>query len=573
MSGCNDIVEGSEILITGRTEPVPIGPQPASKSLPTVIATDQEPIPFREVDKQLSEVSLSLLGYPRQEGRQSLYADVTSYDITPREWQAQASSAIGSVTILEGGNNATALRFLPSESAGQIVSSAAAGSGLYGILASKRTFRYQPGRISGCTLGISLSLSEAQNDIKKYGAYDNFDGYYFEVQGGSQQPKDFNFYCVRRSSAYAARVTPSLPGETGTAGTNCVITRDGLTLIHAGLFDQSLRVLSGGTLITTGSISFRVQTQFAFTYEYRIPRKYFAYDKLDGQQNQPSFYADRVPGGESFTLTLAGTADNPIVNYQNGTIVEDGLLNSDWDIDLSNVTMYQIDFSWYGAVGALFLAYVPDLNSPGDARWVRLHHIRGSNQLKTATLSNAFLPITYYTSRGQATESWIKKYGASWYIDGGDEGTFYLNSADSGNLQAITSARSILAIRLKTGINNLRNRMQVYPSKISIFSSAAIRVRLRVNPTVTGTPTWGTSGALSPVESAVTNVTLSGGRTIDTIYCNGAYEIPLGEIFGFDREYLSFPRTASAGDTFFIEVEPLSGTANVAASMLWKEQS
>lgn len=571
MANCNDIVEGSEILITGRTEPVPIGPQPASNSLSTVIATDQEPIPVREVDRQLSEVSLSLLGYPRQEGRQSLYADVTSYDITPREWQAQAASAIGTVTVLEGGNNATALRFLPSESAGQIVSSAAAGSGLYGILASKRTFRYQPGRISGCTLGISLSLSEVQNDIKKYGAYDNFDGYYFEVQGGSQQQKDFNFYCVRRSSSYAARVSP-LAGETGTAGVDCLITRDGLSLIHAGLFDQSLRVLSGGTLITTGSISFRVRTEFAHTYEYRVPRKYFAYDKLDGLQDQPSFYADRVPGGQAFTVTLSGSADNPIVTYGNGTIVDD-LLNSDWDIDLANVTMYQIDFSWYGAVGALFLAYVPDLNSPGDARWVRIHHIRGSNQLKTATLSNAFLPITYYTSRGQATESWIKKYGASWYIDGGDEGTFYLNSADSGNLQAITTARSILGLRLKTGINNLRNRMQVYPSKISLFASAAIRVRLRINPTVTGTPTWTTSAALSPVESTLTNVTVSGGRTLDTIYCNGAYEIDLSEMFGFDREYLSFPRTASAGDTFFVEVESLSGTANVSLSMLWKEQS
>ena len=107
--------------------------------------------------------------------------------------------------------------------------------------------------------------------------------------------------------------------------------------------------------------------------------------------------------------------------------------------------MYKIEFSWYGAVGALFLAYVPV--SSGEARWVRVHHLRASNQLKVASLGNATLPITYMCYGGGTQDRFgytndkrlptddvssasehIVKYGASYYIDGGDRGTVKLFS-------------------------------------------------------------------------------------------------------------------------------------------------
>jgi len=114
--------------------------------------------------------------------------------------------------------------------------------------------------------------------------------------------------------------------------------------------------------------------------------------------------------------------------------------------------MLKIEFSWYGAVGALFLAYVPVEN--GEARWVRVHHLRASNQYKNASLGNATLPITYTTygggdqyslgdgddanfvDRGYGSDSHsIVKYGASYYIDGGDRGTVRLYSHNNEDTQ------------------------------------------------------------------------------------------------------------------------------------------
>ena len=137
--------------------------------------------------------------------------------------------------------------------------------------------------------------------------------------------------------------------------------------------------------------------------------------------------------------------------------------NSVWELDSTKVTMYKIEFSWYGAVGATFLAYVPVSN--GEARWVRVHHLRASNQLKVASLGNATLPITYMVYGGGSENRYgyknvdkisntdsgygsiseqLVKYGASYYIDGGDRGTVRLFSYSSETLKEIGGSKYLI---------------------------------------------------------------------------------------------------------------------------------
>jgi hypothetical protein len=176
-----------------------------------------------------------------------------------------------------------------------------------------------------------------------------------------------------------------------------------------------------------------VDIQYWGVYEYRVPRSRFSGDQLDDQTNT-LLYSDAVADKR---------AGSPVIDENTNEILTD---TSIWDLDLEKVTMYKVEFSWYGAVGALFLAYVPVSN--GEARWVRVHHLRASNQLKVSSLGNATLPITYLVygggganrngyanvlrtasafGYGSASEH-IVKYGASYYIDGGDRGTVKLFS-------------------------------------------------------------------------------------------------------------------------------------------------
>ena len=98
----------------------------------------------------------------------------------------------------------------------------------------------------------------------------------------------------------------------------------------------------------------------------------FSGDRLDAQ-TATQFYSDRTPGRSSFTLHASGTANTPLVSYIDGTTVTDANGNvqtdtSAWDFDFTKVTMLKVDYSWYGAVGARFFAYVPD----SDLDWRRL---------------------------------------------------------------------------------------------------------------------------------------------------------------------------------------------------------
>ena len=181
-----------------------------------------------------------------------------------------------------------------------------------------------------------------------------------------------------------------------------------------------------------------VDPMFYSVYEYRVPRSRFSTDKLDGASGRV-VYSDRASGREADGTLTTVRPGQPVLT-SSGEQLE---TVSVWDLDISKVTMLKVEFSWYGAVGAIFLAYVPVGN--GEARWVRVHHMRASNQLKISSLGNATLPISYLTYGGGDVNSlgientnqsayeggfsdYIVKYGASYYIDGGDRGTVRLYS-------------------------------------------------------------------------------------------------------------------------------------------------
>jgi len=621
MSSLTNVNNNASVVVVGRTAPVPPGQQPASKSIPVVLASDQPAIPVVEQNKIASEVALSLLGIPRSEVALGIFADVNTYDVNPTEWSStpaiREDLPPSSDLLYTGfdGDQGYGVKHIPEES-GALVE---APADKFAVLTSKRFFRYQPGRVSAATFGVKTSTigtepnSERRNPvIRKYGIFDNFDGYYWETRdhGSGDQ-----LVVVRRTQSLVnenprsfitqqvedygiAGEPPSSQNANGTSG-DLVIYRDGLIMVHAAMYDPSLlkeevdsaississdritlstsddeyfngqyisyhteessvitgltrgkiyKVINkqgpaggeytiqlselglqgeGNTPISLGSLSgthiLRSPTPFIFpenstsgaqdvmfpyqrsfgvnpatgeyqaidpavgfidtaaspanietqidtvnnrwsdwvlhnvkpefykVYEYRVPRSRFSGDFLSGVQSAPNdptnevYYSDVVRTG-SGDDTIKRPGQNVIDDATGGNIVTDSI----WNIDFNKVIMQKIEFSWYGAVGALFLAYVPVSN--GEARWVRVHHLRASNQLKVSSLGNATLPITYlvygggsenrygYVNSSRLQNSvpgsgsyseYITKYGASYYIDGGDRGTVRLYSYSS----------------------------------------------------------------------------------------------------------------------------------------------
>jgi hypothetical protein len=249
--------------IIGKTAPVPLGQQKAVNSLPVVFAEDQPAIPVEEQNKIQSEVALSLLGIPRAEVALGIFADVNTYDINPSEWsQSPIENEFSSVGVLD-----TGLSHLAREAGAELIAS----PGRTTILTSKRFFRYQPGRVSSSTMGVKMNTTLSTYDpatparnimkgaptIKKWGIFDKFDGYYYEIANAGDRN---DFRCVRRTQA----LTPTQPvgiettsdawnkvvtgsgsvnikgGNWGVVGIDPVIFRNGLCYVAAAINDPSL---------------------------------------------------------------------------------------------------------------------------------------------------------------------------------------------------------------------------------------------------------------------------------------------------------------------------------------------
>jgi len=245
----------------GKTSPVPLGQQPATNSLPVVFAEDQPPIPVEEQNLIKSEVALSLLGIPRSEVALGIFADVNTYDVNPTEWAQfpleNDPSDLGGIS--------SGVEHVPDEAGARLVAPDVSTT----VLTSKRFFRYQPGRVSSSTMGVKMNTTEdpytitdtakanrmkGAPSLKKWGIFDKFDGYYFEIANGGQRN---DFRCVRRTQA----IIPSEPAgysgalswfansgdltfntntNFGVAGTDPVIVRDGLVYTAAAIYDPSL---------------------------------------------------------------------------------------------------------------------------------------------------------------------------------------------------------------------------------------------------------------------------------------------------------------------------------------------
>ena len=216
-----NVNNNASVVVVGRTAPVPPGQQKSDKSVPVVIASDQSTIPVAEQNKVQSEVALSLLGIPRSEVALGIFADVNTYDVNPTEWAAEpdlfSTVSVGSGTpygnVTQG--MGWGLTHVPEES-GALVEAPADKTA---VLTSKRFFRYQPGRVSAATFGVKTTIMDTSTTdinilhqietkdigstvynpaIRKYGIFDNFDGYYWETRNNGQGD---NFCVVRRTQS------------------------------------------------------------------------------------------------------------------------------------------------------------------------------------------------------------------------------------------------------------------------------------------------------------------------------------------------------------------------------------
>jgi len=192
----------------------------------------------------------------------------------------------------------------------------------------------------------------------------------------------------------------------------------------------------------------------------------------------------RIPSGDPFDSELYWTIKIPKDKFNGDPLNSNG--PSGYLLQPQNVTMYKIEFGWYGAIGARFYAYIPTDN--GNARWVVIHTLVIENSLGSPCLRDSYFRFKYSLNIANTgdvrTPQYIYKYGASYYIDGGDEGTSQIYSASSKQKTIKkTSSKSLIGIRPKEYLLNregieVKNKKLIIPETLNISSDSLTEVKV-----------------------------------------------------------------------------------------------
>ena len=202
----------------------------------------------------------------------------------------------------------------------------------------------------------------------------------------------------------------------------------------------------------------------------------------------------RERSGDPFDQQEYWTIDIPRDKFNGDPLNSNG--PSGYLLQPDNVTMYKIEFGWYGAIGARFYVYIPTDN--GDARWVVVHTLVIENSLGSPCLQDSYFRLKYSLNIADTgnvrTPQYLYKYGSSYYIDGGDEGTTQIYSVSSKERTILSSnARTLVGIRPKDVILNvdgaeIENKKIIIPEELNISSDSLAEVKV---VTCTGCPGFG----------------------------------------------------------------------------------
>lgn len=188
-------------------------------------------------------------------------------------------------------------------------------------------------------------------------------------------------------------------------------------------------------------------------------------------------YYDKTISGKIYTIQEISL---PREKFNGDSLNGNG--PSGYLLTTDEITMYKIEFGWYGAIGLRLYAYIPVEN--GKARWVVVHTFVIENKLQEPSMGDPFYRFKYEMRVGSQQgprldePQVLYKYGTSMYIDGGDEGTVsvYSQVSDTKNLPFAVGGgnyTSIFGIYPKKsivsgGVDNNGNNVSIPNKKIII---------------------------------------------------------------------------------------------------------
>ena len=233
----------------------------------------------------------------------------------------------------------------------------------------------------------------------------------------------------------------------------------------------------------------------------------------------------QIPSGDPFDDETYWTVEIPRDKFNGDPLNGNG--PSGYTVRPEKVTMWKIEFGWYGAIGARFYAYIP--SGVGEARWIVVHTLVIENSLFGPCLRDSYFRFKYSVNVQDTanirTPQYLYKYGASYYIDGGDEGTSEQFSTTTGLAPKQinrTSEAALIGVRPKDVIVNstgveIANRKLIIPTKLSVSSDSLTEVKVKTCKACPGFGHVFTPGVGTTVTGRNMRISFLSGNSITAI--------------------------------------------------------
>lgn len=296
-------------------------------------------------------------------------------------------------------------------------------------------------------------------------------------------------------------------------------------------------------------------------------RRWGAFDDQDGVFFELENTTMNVVIRSSTTGTIVDTKVSR-ANWNSDKLDGTGL--SGFNMDITNINLYWIDYQWLGAGRVRFGVYAPD-----GSRLV-CHIFENAGAFALPYMRTGTLPIRTENINTQATgsTSQLRETCQAMYTEGTYEDYTFWRSADVNATAVATSTTTpVVAIRSVStppGLNH-HNSIIAYPETLNIYTDQPVSIDLVQGITATG-GTWNVTSGDTSIEAS-TDTTMSDiGTPFKTWFFGaGAHSICLDSFFELNDEGIHLNADGTK-EVWAFTAKRLGGTnANVVLNLGYKE--
>lgn len=433
-------------------------------------------------------------------------------------------------------------------------------SGGYAVIRSRRMLRYRPGQ--GMRMRFTgLFTTGVANSQQFAGGFSATEAVGFGYSGTS-------FGIWRREAGACKIVRLTVTAAAGGAET-ITITLNGV----------EFTVTTGGALATTALVAERIAENIAATGWTSVVSPTSNGSTVTFIQQTPA-----VADGD-YLLTSDGTVTGTFATIQAGVAnVTSGatvfVAQSSWNLDVmdgsggasnpsgilldpTKLNIYEVSIPYLGAGAIVYYVRLP------GGGHQEVHRIEWPNSAIVPNMKNPTVRLGWFAaSLGSTTNLTVKGASASGFTEGEILPLRDPFGTSRNGFTAETTEYVAFVIRVAGTFASTVNQREVVPLSVSVgteTSNRIVRVRLVLNPTLSGTVDWSyVNSSLSCVEVATpTALTPSGGTTVaNTASATGSPTV------------LSLRDTGlrlQPGYTLAVCVQTATGSAVTTSAMNWNE--